>query len=120
MGPDGYRTGLLFHAGMPALRNEPRFIPLCAREVVGAYEAAHGRVGARSPKRLFSCHRAISRDCTRRSSASSTGTAVCVGATTTRHRARVSWDEQGGIVFAVPENPGLVTILGTWAAMYWP
>jgi hypothetical protein len=31
MGPDGYRTGLLFHAGMPELRNDPRFVPLCAR-----------------------------------------------------------------------------------------
>jgi TolB-like protein len=31
MGPDGYRTALLFHAGMPELRNDPRFVPLCAR-----------------------------------------------------------------------------------------
>jgi TolB-like protein len=31
MGPDGYRTGLLFHAGMPELRRDPRFVPLCAR-----------------------------------------------------------------------------------------
>jgi hypothetical protein len=31
MGPDGYRTGLLFHVGMPELRNDPRFVPLCAR-----------------------------------------------------------------------------------------
>jgi hypothetical protein len=31
MGPDGYRTGLLFHAGMPELRNDPRFVLLCAR-----------------------------------------------------------------------------------------
>ncbi len=31
MGPDGYRTGLLFHAGMPELRNDPRFVRLCAR-----------------------------------------------------------------------------------------
>lgn len=31
LGPDGYRTGLLFHAGMPELRNDPRFVPLCAR-----------------------------------------------------------------------------------------
>ena len=31
MGPDGYRTGLLFHAIMPELRNDPRFVPLCAR-----------------------------------------------------------------------------------------
>ncbi len=31
MGPDGYRTALLFHAGMPELRNDARFVPLCAR-----------------------------------------------------------------------------------------
>jgi hypothetical protein len=31
MGPDGYRTALLFHAGMPELRNDPRFPSLCAR-----------------------------------------------------------------------------------------
>jgi adenylate cyclase len=31
MGPDGYRTALLFHAGMPELRNDSRFVPLCAR-----------------------------------------------------------------------------------------
>jgi hypothetical protein len=31
MGPDGYRTALLFHAGMPELRNDPRFVSLCAR-----------------------------------------------------------------------------------------
>jgi TolB-like protein len=31
MGPDGYRTALLFQAGMPELRNDPRFVPLCAR-----------------------------------------------------------------------------------------
>jgi hypothetical protein len=31
MGPDGYRTALLFHAGLPELRNDPRFVPLCAR-----------------------------------------------------------------------------------------
>ncbi|HEY5622926.1 MAG TPA: hypothetical protein VIV14_04120, partial [Gammaproteobacteria bacterium] len=31
MGPDGYRTGLLFHAGMPELRNDLRFVNLCAR-----------------------------------------------------------------------------------------
>ena len=31
MGPDAYRTALLFHAGMPELRNDPRFVPLCAR-----------------------------------------------------------------------------------------
>jgi hypothetical protein len=31
MGPDGYRTSLLFQAGMPELRNDPRFAHLCAR-----------------------------------------------------------------------------------------
>jgi TolB-like protein len=31
MGPDGYRTALLFQAGMPELRNDPRFPRLCAR-----------------------------------------------------------------------------------------
>jgi len=31
MGPDGYRTSLLFQAGMPELRNDPRFPALCAR-----------------------------------------------------------------------------------------
>ena len=31
MGPDGYRTSLLFQAGMPELRNDARFARLCAR-----------------------------------------------------------------------------------------
>jgi tetratricopeptide (TPR) repeat protein len=31
MGPDGYRTSLLFQAGMPELRNDTRFPRLCAR-----------------------------------------------------------------------------------------
>lgn len=31
MGPDGYRTSLLFQHGMPELRNDPRFPRLCAR-----------------------------------------------------------------------------------------
>jgi hypothetical protein len=31
MGPDGYRTSLLFQAGMPEMRNDPRFVRLCAR-----------------------------------------------------------------------------------------
>jgi tetratricopeptide (TPR) repeat protein len=31
MGPDGYRTSLLFQAGMPELRNDSRFVRLCAR-----------------------------------------------------------------------------------------
>ena len=31
IGPDAYRTGMLFWKGMPAIRNDPRFVPLCAR-----------------------------------------------------------------------------------------
>jgi hypothetical protein len=31
MGPDGYRTALLFQAGMPDLRKDLRFPRLCAR-----------------------------------------------------------------------------------------
>jgi TolB-like protein len=31
MGPDGYRPALAFTAGMPELRNDPRFVTLCAR-----------------------------------------------------------------------------------------
>ncbi len=31
MGPDGYRTSLLFQHGMPELRSDPRFARLCAR-----------------------------------------------------------------------------------------
>jgi TolB-like protein len=31
MGPDGYRTALLFQASMPELRNDRRFVRLCAR-----------------------------------------------------------------------------------------
>jgi TolB-like protein/class 3 adenylate cyclase len=31
MGPDGYRTALLFQARMPELRDDPRFVRLCAR-----------------------------------------------------------------------------------------
>ena len=31
MGPDGYRTSLMFQAGMPELRNDRRFPRLCAR-----------------------------------------------------------------------------------------
>jgi hypothetical protein len=31
MGPDGYRTALLFQASMPELRNDRRFVHLCAR-----------------------------------------------------------------------------------------
>jgi TolB-like protein len=31
MGPDAYRTSILFQAGLPELRNDPRFVGLCAR-----------------------------------------------------------------------------------------
>jgi hypothetical protein len=31
IGPDAYRTGMLFWKGMPEIRNDPRFVPLCAR-----------------------------------------------------------------------------------------
>ena len=31
MGPDAYRTSMMFQAGMPELRNDQRFVPLCAR-----------------------------------------------------------------------------------------
>jgi hypothetical protein len=31
MGPDAYRTSLLFQTGMPEMRNDPRFPRLCAR-----------------------------------------------------------------------------------------
>ncbi len=31
MGPDGYRTSMLFQARMPEIRNDPRFVNLCAR-----------------------------------------------------------------------------------------
>ena len=29
--PDAYRTAQMFHAGMPEIRNDPRFVELCAR-----------------------------------------------------------------------------------------
>jgi TolB-like protein len=31
MGPDAYRTSMLFQAGLPEIRNDPRFVVLCAR-----------------------------------------------------------------------------------------
>jgi hypothetical protein len=31
MGPDGYRTSILFQVNLPELRDDPRFIRLCAR-----------------------------------------------------------------------------------------
>jgi TolB-like protein len=43
MGPDGYRTSLLFQANMPELRNDPRFIRLCARLGLVEYWTATGK-----------------------------------------------------------------------------
>jgi len=43
MGPDAYRTGLMFHAGMPELRDDPRFVPLCARLGLVEFWTASGR-----------------------------------------------------------------------------
>ena len=43
MGPDGYRTALLFQAGMPELRNDPRFAPLCARLGLVEFWLASGK-----------------------------------------------------------------------------
>lgn len=31
MGPDAYRTSMLFQSGMPEIRNDRRFVDLCAR-----------------------------------------------------------------------------------------
>lgn len=43
MGPDGYRTALLFQAGMPELRNDPRFPRLCARLGLAAFWRSTGQ-----------------------------------------------------------------------------
>lgn len=43
MGPDGYRTALLFQAGMPELRNDPRFARLCARLGMVEFWLASGK-----------------------------------------------------------------------------
>jgi TolB-like protein len=43
MGPDGYRTALLFQASMPELRNDPRFPRLCARLGLVAFWLASGQ-----------------------------------------------------------------------------
>lgn len=43
MGPDGYRTSLLFQAGMPELRNDRRFVPLCARLGLVEFWTASGK-----------------------------------------------------------------------------
>lgn len=43
MGPDGYRTALLFEANMPELRNDARFPDLCARLGLVDFWIATGR-----------------------------------------------------------------------------
>ena len=43
MGPDGYRTSLLFQAGMPELRQDPRFVRLCVRLGLVAFWTASGK-----------------------------------------------------------------------------
>jgi hypothetical protein len=43
MGPDAYRTALLFQASMPELRNDPRFPRLCARLGLVEYWTTTGR-----------------------------------------------------------------------------
>ncbi|NNC76789.1 MAG: hypothetical protein HKN77_02430 [Woeseiaceae bacterium] len=43
MGPDGYRTSLLFQVCMPEIRNDPRFIRLCARLGLVEYWNATGK-----------------------------------------------------------------------------
>jgi TolB-like protein len=43
MGPDGYRTSLLFQAHMPELRNDPRFPRLCARLGLVEFWTATGK-----------------------------------------------------------------------------
>jgi TolB-like protein len=43
MGPDAYRTALMFHAGMPQLRADPRFARLCARLGLVEFWVATGK-----------------------------------------------------------------------------
>ncbi len=43
MGPDAYRTSLMFHAGMPELRSDPRFARLCARLGLVEFWTASGK-----------------------------------------------------------------------------
>jgi len=43
MGPDGYRTSLLFQVRMPELRNDPRFLRVCARLGLVEYWLATGK-----------------------------------------------------------------------------
>jgi TolB-like protein len=43
MGPDGYRTSMLFQASLPELRNDPHFARLCARLGLVEFWMASGR-----------------------------------------------------------------------------
>lgn len=43
LGPDGYRTSLLFQVRMPEIRNDPRFLRLCARLGLVEYWNATGK-----------------------------------------------------------------------------
>jgi len=43
MGPDAYRTSLLFQASMPELREDPRFVRLCARLGLVEFWTATGK-----------------------------------------------------------------------------
>jgi hypothetical protein len=43
MGPDAYRTSMLFQARMPEIRRDPRFVALCARLGLVAYWTETGR-----------------------------------------------------------------------------
>ena len=43
MGPDGYRTSLLFQVRMPEIRNDPRFVSLCARLGLVEFWTATGK-----------------------------------------------------------------------------
>ncbi|MDH4126623.1 MAG: hypothetical protein OEW64_10040 [Gammaproteobacteria bacterium] len=43
MGPDAYRTSILFQAGLPELRDDPRFLRLCARLGLVEYWTVTGR-----------------------------------------------------------------------------
>ncbi len=43
LGPDAYRPSLMFQAGMPELRNDPRFARLCARLGLVEFWTATGK-----------------------------------------------------------------------------
>ena len=51
MGPDGYRTALLFQASMPELRNDPRFAPLSR----GSDSSSSGWPAASGPTARAKC-----------------------------------------------------------------